>query len=198
MKKLTVLFAALGILTAAPVLYADETPLPKPDVLNEETVSTSQRLSTYDVLVVKDFSTDGVAYDNIDDEEKPSVDAMRPLIVKNLSMSIEAEMKKRNLFKNVAPTWDGKSKAVILEGEFTEFNGGNRALRFWVGFGAGKTYLAAKGRLVEAGTGKVLATFEDQETGYKGVATMESFEDLFPHQAKSLGEHVGEFIAKLY
>lgn len=198
MKKLTVLFAALGILAAAPALYADETPLPKPDVLNEETVSTSQRLSTYDVLVVKDFASDGVAYENIDDEEKPTVDALRPLIVKNLSMSIEAEMKKKKLFKSVASAWDGKSKAVILEGEFTEFNGGNRALRFWVGFGAGKTYLAAKGRLVEAGSGKVLATFVDQETGYKGVATMESFEDLFPHQAQSLGEHVGVFIEKLY
>jgi hypothetical protein len=38
----------------------------------------------------------------------------------------------------------------------------------------------------------------DLETGFKGVASMESFEDLFPHQAKSLGEHIGEFIEKLY
>lgn len=70
--------------------------------------------------------------------------------------------------------------------------------RFWVGFGAGKTYIKVKGRLVDAQTGKELATFNDRETGYKGVASLESFDDLFPHQAQSVGEHIGEFIQKLY
>src|SRR5208337_1414952 len=53
-------------------------------------------------------------------------------------------------------------------------NGGSRALGFWVGLGAGKTYLAVKGRLIDAGTGKELATFVDQEKGFKGVTSMES------------------------
>jgi len=34
----------------------------------------------------------------------------------------------------------------------------------------------------------------DLETCFKGVASMESLEDLFSHQVKSLGEH----IEKLY
>lgn len=69
---------------------------------------------------------------------------------------------------------------------------------FRAGVGAGKTNLKVKGRLIDAQSGKELATFEDQETGFKGVASLDSFEDLFPHQAQSLGEHVGEFIEKLY
>lgn len=123
---------------------------------------TSQRLSKYDTIVIKDFFTEGAVYDNIDDEEKPKVDALKPLIVKNLTLSIEMEMKKRKLFKNVVLNSDAKENAVILEGSFTEFNVGSRALRFWVGFGAGKTYLKAKGRLIDAQTGKELASFEDQ------------------------------------
>jgi hypothetical protein len=51
---------------------------------------------------------------------------------------------------------------------------------------------------VDAQSGKELATFEDQESGYKGVASMESFDDLFPHQAKSCGENIANFIQKLY
>ena len=82
---------------------------------------------------------------------------MKPLIVKNLTLSIEMEMKTRKLFKNVVLNSDAKENAVILEGTFTEFNGGSRALRFWVGLGAGKTYLTVKGRLIDAGTGKELA-----------------------------------------
>jgi hypothetical protein len=72
------------------------------------------------------------------------------------------EMKKRKLFKNVVLNSDAKENTVILEGSFTEFNVGSRAFRFWVGFGAGKTYLKAKGRLIDAQTGKELASFEDQ------------------------------------
>ena len=73
-----------------------------------------------------------------------------------------------------------------------------QACRMFVGFGAGKTYLKVKGHLVDAQSGKELATFKDLETGFKGVNSLESFEDLFPHQAKSLGEHISEFIEKLY
>jgi hypothetical protein len=198
MKKVLTLLQVLLLVTIASLVYADETPLAKPGVLNEEAVMTSQHLAKYDTLVIKDFSTDGVVYDRIDDEEKPKVDAMKPLIVKNLTLSIEMAMKTRKMFKNVVLNSDAKENAVILEGNFTEFNGGSRALRFWVGMGAGKTYLKVKGRLIDAQSGKELATFEDQETGFKGVTSMETFEDLFPHQAQSLGEHIGEFIEKLY
>jgi hypothetical protein len=198
MKKVFLLLQALFLVTFASLVYADEKPLDKPGILNEETVMTSQRLAKYDTLVIKDFSTDGVVYDRIDDEEKPKVDAMKPLIVKNLTLSIEMAMKTRKMFKNVLLNSEVKENAVILEGSFIEFNGGSRALRFWVGMGAGKTYLKVKGRLIDAQSGKELVTFEDQETGFKGVASMDSFEDLFPHQAQSLGEHIGEYIEKLY
>lgn len=198
MKNMLTLLQVLLLVAVTSMVCAAEQPIAKPGVLNEEAVMTSQRLAKYDTLVIKDFSTKDVVYDRIDDEEKPKVEAIKPLIVKNLTLSIEAEMKKRKLFKSVVVNSDVKENALILEGSFVEFNGGSRALRFWVGMGAGKTYLKAKGRLVDAQTGKELATFEDQETGYKGVASMEGFDSLFPHQAMSLGEHIGEFIQKLY
>jgi hypothetical protein len=198
MKRVALLLLPVLLMVSNVISFADETPLPKPNILNEEAVMTSQRLSTYDTIVIKDFLTEGAVYDRIDDEEKPRVEALKPLIVKNLSLSVEAEMKKRKLFKNVVVNEDAKGKAVILEGNFTEFNGGSRALRFWVGFGAGKTYLAVQGRLIDAASKKVPVTFSEHMAGFDGVTTMESLDDLFPHQAKSLGENIGEFIQKLY
>jgi len=197
MKKVVSLLHALFIVVVASLANADQ-PLPKPGVLNDETIMTSQRLSGYDTLVIRDFSTDGAVYDRIDDEEKLKVDAMKPLVVKTLTLSIETEMAKRKLFKHVVLNGAAQDNTVILEGSFTEFNGGSRALRFWVGFGAGKTYLKVKGHLLDAKSGKELVTFEDQEAGFKGVASMENFEDLFPHQAQGLGQNIGEFIEKLY
>jgi len=188
---------SLTIVLAMPV-WAEEKPLDKPDVLTEETVYTSRKLGGYDTIIIRDFKTDGAEYTNIDEEEKPKVEAMKPLLTKTLSESLEMELKTRKLFKHIQRNGQATGKAVILEGNFSEFNAGNRAVRFWVGFGAGKTYLKVRGRLLDAQSGKELAVFEDRETGYKGSMTMEGFDGLFPHQAKSLGENIAKFIEKLY
>jgi hypothetical protein len=200
MKELFVAAVLLLTFTVAGTLFAteNESPLPKPEVLTEETVLTSQRLSGYDTLVINDLKTDGAELTNVDGEEKPRIEAMKPLLVRTFSESLEMELKTRKLFKTILKNEKPTGNAVILEGEITEFNAGNRALRFWVGFGAGKTYLKMKGRLVDAQTGKELANFVDRETGYKGTMTMESYEGLFPSQARSLGENVAQFIEKLY
>jgi hypothetical protein len=108
------------------------------------------------------------------------------------------ELRAKKLFKNIVINGDASGNAVIFEGAITEFNAGSRALKFFVGFGAGKAYLLVKGRFVDAQTGHELATFVDRETGYRGALAMESYEDLFPHQAKSLGENISQFIEKLY
>ncbi len=199
-KSVSSLLVLLLTMTCSilPALAADEKPLPKPDVLTEETISTGTRLSAYDTLIIRDFKTDGAEYTNIDEEEKPKVEAMKPMLVKGLSDSLEMELKKRKLFKTIRKNGDAKGKALILEGEFVEFNAGNRAVRFWVGFGAGKTYLKVKGRILDAETGKELVAFVDRETGYKGSMTMENFEGLFPSQALSIGENLAQFIEKLY
>lgn len=196
MKKLFVALALALSTTLAGA--ADEEPLAKPDVLSEETVFTSKRLSVYDTIVIRDLQTDGAELTNIDSEEMTKFEPMKPMLVRNLTDSLEMELKLRKLFKTILKNEAPKGKAVILEGAFTEFNAGNRAVRFWVGFGAGKTYLKVKGRLIDAETGKELAVFEDRETGYKGSMTLESFDGLFPHQAKSLGENIANFIQKLY
>lgn len=198
-KSLRILVMSLVLITAgAQFARADESPLPKPDILTEEAVFTSQKLSIYDTLVIRDFTTDGAEYSRVDEEEKVKIEAMKPLLAKTISESLAMQVKAKKLFKNVVINGDPKGPAVVLEGAITEFNAGSRALKFFVGFGAGKAYLLAKGRLVDAQTGRELATFVDRETGYRGAVGMESYEDLFPHQAKSLGENISQFIEKLY
>ncbi|MDD2335556.1 MAG: DUF4410 domain-containing protein [Geobacteraceae bacterium] len=198
-KSLFALVLSLVLLTAGvQTARSEENPLPKPDVLTEEEVFTSQKLSVHDTLVIRDFTTDGAEYSQVDEEERVKIDAMKPLLTKTISESLAMELKAKKLFKNIVINGNPTGNAVILEGAITEFNAGSRALKFFVGFGAGKAYLLVKGRLVDAQTGRELATFEDRETGYRGAVGMESYEDLFPHQAKSIGENVSQFIEKLY
>ncbi len=185
--------------TILPAVAGDGKPLPKPEELSEETIYLTEKLSAvYDTIVIKDFSAEGAEYARVDDEERPKIDKMLPLLVSNIALTLEGELKAKKMFKNVVRNAPPSGKAIVLEGKFTEFNAGSRALKFFVGFGSGKAFLKTKGRLVDAQTGKELAVFEDRETGYRGSMSMESFEDLFPHQAKSMGENLAKFIEKLY
>jgi hypothetical protein len=197
MKNLLVIILAL--LCCASFSVAAEKPLPKPKALSEETIYLTQKISAnYDTLLIKEFSSEGVGYDNVNDEEKAKILQMLPLLKSNIMQSLERELKAKNIFKEVIKNDVATGKVVILEGSFSEFNAGNRALKYFVGFGAGKAYIKLKGKLIDGATGKELATFEDRETGYRGAISQESYESLFPHQANSIGENLAKFLEKLY
>jgi len=197
MKKLLV--AILMLVICASYASAGDPPLPKPEALSEETIYLTQKLSTnYDTLLIKEFSTDGVELSNANDEEKAKIQQMIPLLKSNITLTLEGELKSKKIFNTIEKNGTATGKVVILEGGFSEFNAGSRALKFFVGFGAGKAYIKFKGRLVDGTSGKELASFEDRETGYRGSMSLESYEDLFPHQAKSIGENLSRFLEKLY
>jgi hypothetical protein len=54
--------------------------------------------------------------------------------------------------------------SLVVEGRFTVLNPGNRAKRYWGGFGAGKAKVCVEGRVVDA-EGVELATFSDCRSG---------------------------------
>lgn len=197
MKK--ILLSVVMVLCCAVFAVAGDKPLPRPEALSEETIYTTERLSAhYDTLVIKDFSAEGAEYSRVDDEEKAGIIKMLPVLKANIALTLEADLKEKNIFKNIVRNEAPKAKAVILEGQFSEFNAGSKALKFFVGFGAGKAYIKFKGRLLDAETGKELAVFEDRETGYRGSMTLEGYQDLFPHQAKGIGENLAKFLTELY
>jgi hypothetical protein len=199
MQRLFTLLLLVLTITVSPLTVFGADTLPKPEALSEETIFITEKLSAnYDTIIIKDFSTEGAEYSRVDDEEKAKITNMTPMLLSNIALTLEGELKGKKLFKKIIKNGSPTGKAVILEGQISEFNAGSRALKFWVGFGAGKAYLKFKGRLLDAATGKELANFEDRETGYRGAMSMESYEDLFPHQAKSIGENLAKFLEKLY
>ena len=88
-----------------------------------------------------------------------------------------------------------QADTVILEGKFTEVDAGNRALKFWVGFGAGKSKLTVKGRLLDATTGTELAAFENDRHAPMSLA---NFEEIFLDDTRNLAEDFANFLEKLY
>lgn len=196
MKKI-VLSIMMVLLCSGLALAADT--LPKPDALSEETIYLTEKISVnYDTLIIKDFSAEGAEYSRVDDEEKAEITKMMPLLMNNIADTLTAELKAKKVFKKIERNGTPGPRTIVLEAKFSEFNAGSRALKFFVGFGAGKAYLKFKGRFIDGATGKELAVFEDRETGYRGSMTLESYKDLFPHQAIGIGENLAKFLLALY
>lgn len=197
MKKVSLLVAFL--LCCVFTVYAKDT-LPSPEVLGKESIFTAERLAAYDTIIVKDFSTEGAEYANLDDEEKKIVEEIKPTIVKNLKESLVKNLKKEGKFKNVLTSGTPKGKAIIVEGKFIKFNGGIGAAKFFLGWMApesGKTNISVAGRLIDAKTGKELATFSDTRSGGEGGG-LGRLRGVMPVQATDEGEEIANFIHKLY
>lgn len=194
---LGVLFVMSGVLPA----NAGDKPLSKPDVLGEESVFITERLSSqYDSFIVKDFVTDGAEVVNMDDDEKAKLAEVRPEIIKILTENIVTHVKKDTQFKTVSSNKAPSGRAVVLEGKFTKFNAGQGAAKFFLGWMApegAKTNISVSGRLVDGKTGKELATFSDTRSGGEGSA-MGFVGYVFRAQAKDEGEEIAEFVKKLY
>lgn len=197
MKKILLLL--MLSLTMFSNAFADSEPLSKPGVMDEEKIFTSTSLSKYDTVVVRDFSTTGAEYLNLDDEEKKTVNEIKPIIVKNMTESIVSHLKKEGKFANVYANRSARGNAIIVKGKFIRFNGGNGAAKFFLGFmspKSGKTNIAIIGELVDARSGKVLASFEDIRSGGEG-GSWGRIRGVMPVQATDEGEVIAEFITKL-
>jgi len=194
---LGVLFMMFGVAMA----NAGDKPLSKPDVFDEESVFTTERLSAhYDTIIVKDFSTEGAEIVNMDDDEKAKLAEIKKEIVKTMTENIVKYLKKDTQFKVVSGNPAASGKAVVLEGKFTRFNAGQGAAKFFLGLMApkgAKTNITVSGRLVDAKTGKELATFTDTRSGGEG-STMGFVGYVFKAQAKDEGEEIANFVTKLY
>jgi len=79
-----------------------------------------------------------------------------------VSMNEELATELRSLKKFAAVLHEGETAAadaaprLKLEGAVTEYAPGNRAVRYLVGFGAGKTKVVAQVRFVDAATGETV------------------------------------------
>ena len=194
-KVIYVLMFCLSICTS--VLAAEK--LSKPGVMDEEEIFITERLSKYDTVIIRDFTTAGAEYANLDDEEKKIVEEINPTIIRNITESMVKNIKKSGKFAKVYTNKSAAGNAIIVKGKIVRFNGGNGAAKFFLGFMApksGKTNIAISGQLIDAKSQKVLASFNDIRSGGEG-GSLGRIRGVMPIQATDEGEVIAEFITKL-
>ncbi|MGA2192183.1 MAG: DUF4410 domain-containing protein [Nitrospirota bacterium] len=192
MKKLFLIFALIALLVPAGSIAR----MKAPDVLDHEDIKTDESLSKYKSIGIKMFSADDVELKNVDDEEKRQLKNYLPDWREKLAKTIKNELNGDN-FKAFVINDEGKNAGdadLILEGKITEINLGSQFSRVFWGFGAGQSGLTVKGKLIDARTGKELATFEHENS-----SAMKSGDkwSLMEGEVSDLGNKIAKFIDKL-
>ncbi len=111
-----------------------------------------------------------------------------------LAESFAAKSKKLGSFSDVH-IGDGSeipANALVVEGEFTRLDPGSRAKRYWGGFGAGKSGVEVKGRIVKA-SGEVLAEFAQKRIAVMG-AFGGDYDRKLASDCRSIGEDIADFL----
>ncbi|MEI8355984.1 MAG: DUF4410 domain-containing protein [Deltaproteobacteria bacterium] len=179
--------------------HADDNPLPKPDVLGEESVSMTKGFSSYDTIIINDLNMDQAEYSRVDADERKKIESMKPTLNTIFTSTIANELKSRKLFNNVKINAKPEGNELIFDATVNEFNAGSRALTALIGFGSGKVHMVITGRFTDAKTGKELASYKDQEAGgFFGSQDLGGFEGKFPAFVAGIANLTVDFVQKLY
>lgn len=196
MKK-TLLALFLVFVTSSLAFSADT--LPKPNVLNEENVSMTNGFSSYETIIINNLDMDNAEYSRVNEEEKSNIESMKPMLNTIFTSTVEMELKKRKLFKNIKINAKPEGNELVYIAKVDEFNAGSRALTVLIGFGSGKVHIVMTGKFIDAKTGKELASFKDKEAGgFFGSQDLSGYEGKFPAFVGRIATLSTDFIEKLY
>lgn len=134
-------------------------------------------LKTYTVLAVDKLPVSPQAIN--DDEDRKVAAAMPPY----LQSEMVRRIREANLFAKVVNLSEtsltpGPEKTLKLHGKITQLDPGSRALRYWVGFGAGRSKAQTELHFVDAQSGEVVMVIADRRVAAYGIFGGDSEEHL--------------------
>lgn len=192
MKKMLLIMAVVALLIPINALAGSR----GPGVLDKENVKTDESLSKYKSIGIKIFSTDNIEYNNVDNEEKRELKNYLGDWQESLAKTMKNELNGDRVSAFIIDS-DGKNAGkadMIIEGEFTQVNMGSAFSRMFWGMGAGQAGITVKGKLIDAKTGKELATFEHESTS--GLQGGDKW-SLVGNRVQATGDKISEFVEKL-
>ncbi len=196
MKKLSLL-SLLTLIVVSGVRAQEPSP---PRVIDNQTVFASIPLSSYQILIIRDFDIEGAKISNVPPEAADQVkrfNVIKTEMVKALTDDLVAKLQTKRIVREVrrATAATGSPKnAVIIKGRFTAVDAGRRGLRMYIGF-SGVAAASIEGQLLDASTGAVLASFSYSRSADLGWGGSER---VLLQLTDRLADDLATFLAKLY
>lgn len=189
MPQRVALVAGLLLMSAAAAWSADEIKLDRYEISGE--------LRPGSVILVKQFGTDKADFGKLKKErQKETASNMKTVAPLQLQQVMVQHLAEASFFAEVTAWEEGEAaeNALVLEGEFTVINPGNRNKRYWVGMGAGRSRICVEGRLVDS-DGARLGTFGDCRSGTGMVGFVGGrAEGMMSNDLYACGINVADFL----
>lgn len=123
-----------------------------------------------------------------------------------LQAKLVEQLRMARLFEQVATPEDATSppegvRTLKLQGTITELSGGSRGLRFWIGFGAGRSRVQLETRMVDAESGAVLLVTANRRIGVMSEAMSLDYgggsRDLLEQTLSDVARDLVRFLTRL-
>jgi predicted small lipoprotein YifL len=183
MKPTDTLRAATALLTLVALTACGTT-----SSLQTTDAAKSIDLTKYSRLIVEDFADEATS------RAKPETQALlKPKLdvaVKTFPEQIASVIRARGGFSEVLRTGAPDASTLVLRGAITQFDEGNAALRWIVGFGAGNVNFDSRLQLVDGGTGQPLGSWTVDKNSWAlggGIAATQTPEGFMQEAAKKIG-----------
>jgi len=144
-------------------------------------------LKKYKLIAVEKFPVTDPAVK--DEDDRRFVAKMSPVF----QVELVRRLRDSKLFEHVVNTSEIQqpkpgSQVLRLEGVITRLGRGDRALRMWVGGGAGAARAQAELRFVDAASGQVVMATADRRIAKVGGSSTELVEESFDDMARDLAK----------
>ena len=168
-------------------------------ILKSERVFVKEPLSRkYSTIVIPDFSFENAEIQKVDEIKDPDFKVAVKKLGSYVPDKVAAYLKSWKVFKKVIRVKKAKKTyrhAVVLKGRFTKITSGSRALRWFVGFGAGSSTLSVDGELIDAAHKTRLARFiQSRHSPFSGAG----YHTIFKADGVNMAKDIARFIKKLY
>lgn len=158
-------------------------------------IASGFNLKDYPIVIVRQFR---VTEPELKDDEDRRLAAEMPGY---LQTELVRRLRESGLFVRVINASEtdyrpGAEKALVLDGEITRLAPGSRALRYMVGFGAGRSKAQAELRFVDAQSEQTVLVTADRRVAAYGVFGGDS-RDHLRESFDDIARDLGKFLVRL-
>ena len=150
-------------------------------------------LTPYSKLLVQDFTDEATA--KAKPEAQPILRLKMETAVKTFPDQIAAVTRSNGGFTEVSRTGAPDAETLVMRGAITQYDEGNAALRWMVGFAAGNVNFDATVELVDGGTGRSLGKWDVDKNSWAlggGIAATQTPEGFMQEAATKIGAQLSE------
>ena len=196
--------ALLGALSLAAIFSgcahgpaAANAPLVAPEQLQYEELHTSERFRKYESIGIRPFSVEETALLSTDPGERTEMENFRDKAADQIAAAFVKEMK-GGYYKGIGIVSSDEEAAeydLVIEGQISEIDRGNRASRYMSG--TGWTHISLIGTMTDTKSGDVVVKFRDTKYGKGGTFGGDSI-DLLNNNCQELGANLHDFLRDVY